>query len=110
VTKRIALVTSLPERADGVYTVTNSIRKVLRRGGRCDSDIIYLSTSIRDSASVKLLDPRTWCARPRTCNETIDGILSLHVGAHLTEFESQRYKPRRMLTDSLNQEDQGWVA
>ncbi|MBI5034846.1 MAG: glycosyltransferase [Chloroflexi bacterium] len=100
--RRVVLVTHSP--SGGVLTVTNFIAQVLRRA-EYDFDIVLLATSFHDNASVRLLSPATWIHGPRVKDECVHGVSVRHVGAFLTEFEFQRYRPRRVLTDLLNQYD-----
>ncbi len=59
----------------------------------------------RDAASVRLLSPATWFHGVQVVDDKVYGTPVQHVGAFLTEFEFQRYQPRRVLTDLLNQFD-----
>lgn len=101
--RRIALVTHSV--SGGVWTVVQFLRTVIERNGEYHSDIIALATSSKDEASLRLLSPFTWRGNPRVMEKSVDGLTYRHIGATLTEFESQRYKPRRILTDLLNQYD-----
>jgi len=89
----------------GVWTVTQFIAQVLRQCGEYEYDIFFLATSMRDSTSVRLLAPTTWRRGIQIRNAQVEGIPYRHVGAFLVEFEFQRYRPRRQLTDLLNQYD-----
>jgi D-inositol-3-phosphate glycosyltransferase len=60
---------------------------------------------MRDTNSVRLLAPNSWLRGvQQTCAEW-HGRPYRHVGAIISEFESQRYQPRRQLTQLLNQYD-----
>lgn len=100
---RIALVTHSMD--GGVWTVTNFIAQALRQHGGYAFDIVFLATSAHDPASVRLLSQATWWRGTQVLNAQLEGIPYYHVGAFLTEFEFQRYQPRRVLTDLLNQYD-----
>ena len=89
----------------GVWSVVQFLRTVVERSGEYDYDIITLATSSKDKDSLRLVSPSTWFGSPRMTERRIDGLTTHHVGAILTEFEFQRYKPRRILTDLLNQYD-----
>lgn len=64
-----------------------------------------MSMSPHDKNSVRLLAPSTW----KSGMQLVEGIWQdapyTHAGALLTEFEIQRYMPRKMLTDFLAQFD-----
>ena len=81
------------------------LQEVLYRSGRFQTDIIMLATSADDSASVRLLAPGTWRKGVRTLSGDVGGVRYSHVGAMFSEFEFQRYLPRKVLTDLLNQYD-----
>jgi len=64
-----------------------------------------VATSARDRNSVRLTDPRSW-GKPRiSVEEETRGYEFKHVGAVFTEFEFQRYRPRRVLTEELQRYD-----
>lgn len=100
---RIALVTHSV--GGGVWSVVQFLRTVIEQSGEYQYDIIALATSSQDEASLRLVSPSTWLGAPRMIERTLDGLTYRHVGAVLTEFEFQRYRPRRILTDLLNQYD-----
>lgn len=101
--RRIALVTHAAD--GGVWSVTRFLRDVLHRSGRYESDIILLATSAHDSASVRILAPGTWLHGTRVLNDNQGSVSYLRVGAFLTELEFQRYRPRHILSELLNQFD-----
>lgn len=74
----------------------------LERSGRFDYDVISLSTSASDEASVRILAPRSWLRGVRVIEKEMNGITLRHVGAQFTELEIQRYRPRKTLTNLLN--------
>ncbi|MBI5302896.1 MAG: glycosyltransferase [Chloroflexi bacterium] len=103
-TYRIALVTHTV--GGGVWTTTQFLRAALNHTEQYSTDIIVLATSMSDDQSVRLLSPATWQRGIQVGlkqNNNNDKIY--HVGAFLTEFEFQRYKPRRQLTELLNRYD-----
>jgi D-inositol-3-phosphate glycosyltransferase len=77
----------------------------MRRSGRYEPHLITLATSMRDSASVKLLDPRTWLRGPQIMHGHEEHEPYTHIGAVLTELEFQRYQPRPVLTELLERYD-----
>jgi D-inositol-3-phosphate glycosyltransferase len=100
---RVGLVTHVLN--GGVWTVTRYLWEVLRASARYQPELIVLATSARDAASVRLLAPRTWVSGPRVLTGQVSEITYRQVGAAWTEFEFQRYRPRRTLTALLNQYD-----
>lgn len=100
---RIALVTH--SLGGGVWSTTQFLRTTLERSGKYHYDVILLATSSRDKDSLRLVSPSTWLSGPRIMEGRFDGLDYRHVGAVLTEFEFQRYRPRRILTDLLNRYD-----
>lgn len=70
-----------------------------------EAAIITLATSITDEASVRLLSPASWIKGTKIVERKWQGLPILHVGALLTEFEFQRYRPRRTLTRLLSNYD-----
>lgn len=89
----------------GVWTVTRFLRDVLRRSGQYEVDIVFLATSARDPASVRLFSPITWVRGPQVFSGKANHIPYRHIGAVFTEFEFQRYQPRHILTELLNRYD-----
>jgi len=79
--------------------------ETLERSGRFDYAVISVATSARDKASVRILDPRSWRRGVRIVEQEVSGIQSRHVGAQFTELEVQRYRPRNLLTNLLNEYD-----
>jgi len=100
---RIALVASSLD--GGVWTVTKFIAQVLSQHGGYAFDVVMLATSRRDKASVRLFAPATWLLGVRVMQDQVEETPVLHVGARFAEFEFQRYQPRQVLTDLLNQYD-----
>lgn len=117
---RIALVAHSFADGGGISVFTKFLYTVLRESKRFEPEIISLATSVSDSSSVRLLDPRTWSKGLQLQIGTWQGLPYRHVGAVFSEFEFQRYRPRSILTDILNQFDLvqvvagtpawGWVA
>src|SRR5207249_711500 len=89
----------------GVWSTTRFLETILRNSGGYVPAVFVVSTSATDSASVRLGSPVTWLKGYRVREGTADGVPYQHVGAVLTEFEFQRYQPRRALTDLLNRYD-----
>lgn len=103
--KRIAIVVPAINLGGGVPAMARSLRHILSRSGRYQGDLISLSTSSSDEASVRGLSPSSWLQGPRIVDGTHRGLPYRHVGAKVTELEFQRYRPRRLLTELLNDYD-----
>lgn len=101
--RHIALVTNAF--GGGVWTVVRFLQRVIAQSDEFDADVITLAFSACDADSVRITSPATWLRGPRVSDQDLDGCRTRHVGAVLTEFELQRYKPRRVLTDLLNTYD-----
>jgi glycosyltransferase involved in cell wall biosynthesis len=101
---RIALVTHAGE-AGGTWAMTKFVWNVLRQNGQYEADIIFLATSATDAESARLRSPGTWFTplSVRPASREIGPCYS--VGANWTELEFQRYQPRRVLTEFLQDYD-----
>lgn len=89
----------------GVAALADFVIDTLRRSGRYEPTLVSVAVSSRDEASVRLLSPVSWSEGARVLNRTRRGETHRHVGCHFAEFEFQRYRPRPVLTDILNQFD-----
>ena len=98
------VVPSLPT-GGGVSTVARFLYRGLERQPVYDPQFVSLATQRDDSSSVRLVDPATWTSGIQIENGTDEGNPYRHVGAFLTEFEFQRYRPRPKLTRILNEHD-----
>lgn len=103
--RRVALVVPGLTSGGGVPTVAAFLYKVLAESGRYHPELVSLPMSARDSASVRLLAPASWTRGPCITEGLWEEKPFRHVGAFLTEFEFQRYRPRPVLTDLLNEYD-----
>lgn len=103
--KRIALITHDTSQVGGLTTMTSFLHRVLVESGRYEPDLISLATSASDSASLRLGSPKTWWQGARIEHISGHGQSFTHVGVHGSEFEFQRYRPRRMLTEILRHYD-----
>ena len=77
----------------------------LRRSGRYRPTYVSLAVSSSDEASLRLLSPGSWRGGARVVSRERRGETHRHAGCHFAELEFQRYRPRRVLTDILNQFD-----
>lgn len=89
----------------GVVVVALFIYQQLLNSGRYAPHYISMSMSPRDKKSVRLLSPSTWKSGTQLVEGTWRDTRYTHAGAFLTEFEIQRYMPRKTLTDLLAQFD-----
>lgn len=78
---------------------------VLSNSERYHPHVISLATSNKDQNSVRILSPSSWLRGVQTTSFSWKGIPALHVGANFTELEFQRYRPRRLLINLLNEYD-----
>ncbi len=98
---RLALVVPSLLQGGGVPSVARFVKDTALRDGRYDLKLISLSTSARDDASLQLSRPNTWRSGPKVVDESWEGIRCMHVGSVGSEFEFQRYRPRRILSELL---------
>ncbi len=89
----------------GVPAVGVFLRNALQRSARFDADLVSIAVSSRDTASVRLLAPRTWRSGPQESVGSWRGIPFKHVGSHAAEIEVARYLPRERLTRILEEYD-----
>jgi glycosyltransferase involved in cell wall biosynthesis len=85
----------------GVQTVAEFVYRTLEASPDFEPRLISLATASVDSSSSRLRLPSSWLKNPHTCVRTWRGIEYTHVGADFVEIETQRYRPRRILTDLL---------
>lgn len=102
---RVALVTHDFGGGGGTATMTRFLHRALTESGRFEPQIISLAVSATDPNSVLLRSPRTWRGGVRCVESKRDAIPYLQVGAVFSEFEFQRYRPRFLLTEMLNDYD-----
>jgi hypothetical protein len=99
----VALVTHTT--GGGVWSVTQFLENVILQSGRYFCEVIVLATSKDDPCSVRLFSPYTWLRGPLVKRVLSEKASYWHVGAVGVEFEFQRYRPRGVLTELLNQYD-----
>lgn len=99
--KKIALVTQDLSSDGGVKTVVAFLRDVIRSSGSYDLKIISLAASSTDINSRRLRSPRSWINGVAVSKIKWGPDDYFHVGADFSEFEFQRYKPRRILSSLL---------
>lgn len=102
---RIGLVVpSFPD-GGGVPALAKFLLAVAETDGRYALDLISLSTSADDPLSTRLRSATSWRVGVRVREETWNGHPLFHVGASWAEFEFQRYKRRRVLSDLVEPYD-----
>ena len=97
----IGLVVPSLEEGGGVPAVAKFILDAAHRDGRYRVQPISLAMSSADSCSTRLVDPRTWMRGVTTRGGEWQGLPLRHVGAHWTDFEFQRYQPRKTLAEAV---------
>ncbi|MBI5554281.1 MAG: glycosyltransferase family 4 protein [Elusimicrobia bacterium] len=102
---RIAIVVPTLTEKGGVATVAKFLYKAINGSGRYCADIISLATAARDEASLRILAPASWLAGLKIISKKWEKGEYQHVGCNWAEFEFQRYRPRRVLTELLNKYD-----
>ena len=86
-------------------TVALFLYRVLESTGRYEPSLVSLAMAARDPLSVRLLSPSSWRRGMQVATGTWRGLPVTHVGAFLSEFEFQRFRPRRALTEFLQSFD-----
>jgi glycosyltransferase involved in cell wall biosynthesis len=103
--RRVAIVVPDLSVHSGVPALVLFLYRILAASEQYEPAIISISSSVRDANSVRLLSPSSWFGKATSTSGDWQGIPFVHVGAEFTEFEFQRYKPRRVLTELLDQYD-----
>ena len=98
---RLGLVVPSLEHGGGVPAVARFLKDVALRDGMFDLRLVSLSTSAYDAGSVRMSSPASWLRGVKTSAGVWEGQSFVHVGAVCSEFEFQRYRPRRALADLL---------
>lgn len=97
----LGLVVPSFDQGGGVPTVAMFIRRIALASGRYDVRVVSLASARNDQQSLRLLAPTSWRKQPSQQSRSWCGIDFEHVGARMSEFEFQRYRPRRVLGDAL---------
>lgn len=103
--KRVAIITHETSLVGGLPTMVTFLHRTLLQSGRYEPEIISLATSASDRASLQLKSPETWLRQPKIEHLAWHDLVFRHVGVWGSELEFQRYRPRRMLTDLLQEFD-----
>jgi glycosyltransferase involved in cell wall biosynthesis len=103
--QRIAVVAPGLQYGGGVPAVALFLYRLLETTGRYEPSLVSLAMAARDPFSVRLLAPSSWRRSVQVATGTWSGLPVTHVGAFLSEFEFQRFRPRRALTEFLRSFD-----
>ena len=101
----VALAVPVLHAHGGVTAVARFLHRAIEESGRYRATLVSLASSSRDRASTRLARPATWPRGVRALAETWEGHPVTHVGAAIVELETQRYRPRRLLTDLFDAHD-----
>ena len=99
---KIALVVPSLAEGGGVPVVARFIKDTILRHGRFELLLVSLSTSSRDPESSRLASPSSWFLGSKIKEGFWDGLPFIHVGAVAGDFEFQRYRTRKTLTNVLS--------
>ncbi len=99
--KRVAIVVSALDGGGGVPVVARFIKDAALNSGRFTVQMVSLCMSSRDETSVELRRPASWRQGVGYREGVWEGLPFTHVGAVLGEFEFQRYRRRRALSNVL---------
>jgi glycosyltransferase involved in cell wall biosynthesis len=102
---RIAIVVPNISDGGGVPAVAIFLHRIIESSGIFRADLVSVATSAKDASSVRLLSPSTWFNGVQAVERQWESVRYHHFGAVLAEIEFQRYQPRRILTDVLNEYD-----
>jgi len=103
--RTVALVIPALALGGGIRAMASFLHRAISESGRYVPSMVSLATSVGDPDSVRLLSPRSWPRGARISSHRDEHWSYLHVGAMFAEFEFQRYRPRRVLTELLNRYD-----
>jgi D-inositol-3-phosphate glycosyltransferase len=103
--KRVAIITNDTSLVGGLTTMVTFLYKTLESSGNYEPHLISLATSASDKSSLQITSPATWGSRPRVERAAWRDLGFTHFGVWGSELEFQRYRPRRELTQHLNEFD-----
>jgi D-inositol-3-phosphate glycosyltransferase len=89
----------------GVRTMARFLYHTVQNSGSYQPTLISVAASSKDEASVCLRSPKNWHKGIQVLEGCWQGIPFYHVGAFMAEFEFQRVRPRRVLTQLLSNYD-----
>ena len=103
--RRIAIVVPALAARGGLASVALFLHRTIAESARYEPHLISLATSSSDEDSVRLAVPTTWWRGSRITPRRLGDLSYLHVGSVGAEIEPLRYRPRRQLTELLNEFD-----
>ena len=98
---RIGLIVPALTEGGGVPSVARFVRDVIVQSNAYDLELISLSSRSDDPCSIRLGFPPSWFGSVKSRNGIWEGSPYIHIGAVFSEFEFQRYKPRRKLSEAI---------
>lgn len=98
---RVAVVAPHLLESGGIPGVARFLVGALDRTEDFEPRVFSVATSARDSASVRLLNPRSWLSGAGAKAAMWNGRSCAHVGGWFVELEFMRYLPREALTRRL---------
>lgn len=103
--KRVAIITNDTSAVGGLPTMVSFLYRTLANSNGYQPEVISLATSAFDKASAHIKSPMTWLQGARVEKGTWQGLPVTHFGVQGSELEFQRYRPRRALTEHLQNYD-----
>ncbi len=102
---KVALVIPGFPSSGGLTSVGNFLHEVLRRTEEYEHCFVSIASSRNDIQSVRLLSPGSWARGISKVEKIWQNETYICIGSFMAELEFQRYRPRRILTDLLNEYD-----
>jgi glycosyltransferase involved in cell wall biosynthesis len=102
---RIAMVKNGLYSQGGVSSVCRFLYERVSSIEHYEIDLFSLETAYSAPINVRLLSPKSWTQGIRVFEYYWNDVPVTHIGVCCSEFELQRYMPRRVLTDLLSQYD-----
>ena len=99
---RIGIVVPALAGGGGVPAVARFVMAAAQRHGGFDIELVSLSSSSRDAASMRLASPASWLGGVGSRKVEWEGRTVSEIGVFGAELEFQRYRPRRALTQALS--------
>ena len=85
----------------GLQSVASFIKNTIQRSDRYNLKLISPADSFKDSCNLRLTKPFTWIRGVTTSVGVWEDHPFIHVGSIASEFEFQRYLPRKALTEAV---------
>lgn len=97
----VALIVPSLEHGGGVPAAARFVKEVALDSGRYDIKVVSLATSEEDECSIRMFEPGSWLRGVTAMSGQWEGLPLVHVGAVISEFEFQRFRPRRALAEAV---------